>query len=71
MTKRIFGINIVIVVAEIFVACIVRRIDIDYINFTCVSICEGGKGFEVVPLNKNMIGSIGTGISQCTFFVLD
>lgn len=71
MTERVLCINYQIVIAEIFVAGIVRRIDIDKIDFTCVSVSEGGKRFEVVALDKNMIRSIGTGIGQCSLLVLD
>ncbi len=71
MAIAIFAINKRVVVNEVFVACVVWRIYIDYVDFTCMGICEGGKGFEVVALDKNMIGSIWTGISQCSFFVLD
>ena len=71
MLKIIFRIYIGIIISKVFVACIVWRIYIDYVDFTSMGVYEGGKGFEVVALDKNMVGSIGTGISQCSFLVLD
>lgn len=71
MAVAVFGVNVGVVINEVLIAGIVRRIDIDYIDFTSVGISEGGKSFEIVALNKNMIGSIGTSIGQCSLFVLD
>ncbi len=71
MSKRIFRVNIGIIIDEVLVAGVIWRIYIDYVNFTCMGICEGGKGFEVVALDKYMIGGIGTGIGECAVFDLD
>ena len=55
MAKRIFGIYIVIVIAEIIVSGIVRGIDIDYVDFSGVSVSERCQGFEIVALDDDVI----------------
>lgn len=51
MTIAIFGVNERVVIYEILFPCIVRGINIDYIDFTCMGVSEGGKCFEVVALD--------------------
>ena len=48
-----------VIIDKILVAGVVRRIDVDDINFSFVRIGKGGQGFEVVALNKDMAGRIG------------
>ena len=71
MTICVLAIYEYIIINEIFMSCVIWRVDINYIDFTCVGISECGKRFEIVALDKNMIGSFRTGIGQCSFFVLD
>ena len=51
MAITIFTIYIRIIIAEVLVTGVIRRIDIDDINFTCMSVSESGKCFEVVALD--------------------
>lgn len=55
MAVVVFGVNVGVVINKVLVAGIVRRIDVDYIDFTCMGVSEGGKGFEIVALNYNVI----------------
>lgn len=71
MPKSIFRIYPSIIILEVFITSIIRRIYIDNIDFTCMGICEGCKRFEVVALNNNVIGSIGPGNGQSPIFILD
>ena len=48
-----------VIIDKILVACVIRRIYVDYVNFPLVRIGKGSKGFEVVPLNKDMVGRTG------------
>ncbi len=48
MAIGVFRVNIGIIVYEIFIACIIGRINVNNINFTRVSICESRKGFQIV-----------------------
>ena len=58
MTVGILSVNIGIVIDEIFVARVVRRIDIDDINLAFVGVAEGCESFKVVALDKDMVGGI-------------
>ena len=59
MPKTIFSINIGIIVNEVFVPCIVRRINVDNINLARVCVRKLRQCSEVVALNNEMVGSIG------------
>lgn len=59
MTIAVFTVYKRIVVDKILIACIIRRINIYYVNLALVSIGESGKRFEVVTLDKDMVGRIG------------
>ena len=59
MTIAVFTVYKRIVVDKILIACIVWRIDIYYVNLALVSISESGERFEVVTLDKDMVGRIG------------
>ena len=59
MSISISSIYIFIVIFKfISFTSIIRRIDIDNINLPTMSIAKGSKGFEVITLDKNMIGSL-------------
>ncbi len=60
MTIAVFTVYKRIVVDKILIACIVRRIDIYHVNLALVSISESGERFEVVTLDKDMVGRIGS-----------
>lgn len=56
MSKRIFFINIVIIVFKfVILASVVRRIDVDDVDFSGVGIGQGGEGFEVVALYDDVV----------------
>lgn len=59
MTIAVFLVYKRIVVDKILIACIVRRIDIYYVNLALVSISESGERFEVVTFDKDMVRRIG------------
>ena len=59
MAIAVFTVYKRIVVDKILIACIVWRIDIYHINLSLVSISESGERFEVVTLDKDMVGRIG------------
>ena len=59
MTIAVFTVYKRIVVDKILIACIIRRIDIYYVNLALVSISESGERFEVVTFDKDMVGRIG------------
>ena len=57
MAITIFLIYIRIVIDKVLVTRIIRWIDVNDINLSCMSITKGGKGFEVITLDKDMVGS--------------
>ena len=59
MAIAVFTVYKRIVVDKILIACIIRRIDIYYVNLALVSISESGESFEVVTFDKDMVGRIG------------
>ena len=59
MAIAVFPVYKRIVVDKILIACIIRRIDIYYVNLALVSISESGERFEVVTFDKDMVGRIG------------
>lgn len=59
MAIAVFTVYKRIVVDKILIACIVRRIDIYYVNLALVSISESGERFEVVTFDKDMVRRIG------------
>ena len=58
MTITILAVYKRIVVDKILVTRVVRRININHIDFTIMGIAEGSESFEVVALYKDMIGGI-------------
>lgn len=58
----------IIVFKFFFLSSIIRRINVNHIHLTLVRITKGCKGFEVIALNQNMVGSIGRIRNQSTFF---
>ena len=59
MAIAVFTVYKRIVVDKILIACIIRRIDIYHVNLALVSISESRERFEVVTLDKDMVGRIG------------
>lgn len=51
----VLGVDEGVVVDEVFVAGVVRRIDVDYVDFAGVGVGEGGEGFEIIALNYDVI----------------
>ncbi len=68
MTIGIFAVNIIVVIDEVFVTRIVRRIDVDDIYLPLMRITEGRKRLKVVTLNQNMIRSIKI-VAQYSFIL--
>lgn len=52
MTKKIVIIYIRIVIRKILMAGIVRRVDVDYIDFACMGVGEGRQRDKIVALNN-------------------
>ena len=59
MAIAVFPVYKRIVVDKILIACIVRRIDIYHVYLALVSIGKSRERFEVVTLDKDMVGRIG------------
>lgn len=55
MAVAVFGINVGVVIDEVFIAGIVWRIDVDYIYFAGVGVSKGCQGFEIVALDDDMV----------------
>ena len=51
MSITIIFVNIRIIVDKVFIAGIVRRVDIDYVNFAFMCECESRKCIEVIPFD--------------------
>lgn len=52
----IVSIYVIVIIDKIFVAGIVRGINVDNVDFTCVGVSKGCQGFEIVALDDDMIG---------------
>ena len=59
MSKCVFRVNIRIVINEILIASIVRRVDVDYIHFSRVCVRKLRQCSEVVALDYEVIRSVG------------
>ena len=59
MAVAVLLVHELVVIDKVLVARIVRRIDVDNVNLALVRIGKGGKGFEVIALDKDMVGRIG------------
>ena len=68
MSIAVFGIYKRVVIDEVLVACVIRRIDVDDINLSLMRIAEGSECFEVVTLNQNMVRSIRFIAQYCLVF---
>lgn len=55
MPKFVFGVYIRIIIFEILVASIIRRVNVDYINLAGVSVGQFGKGRKIVSLDYNVV----------------
>lgn len=58
MLVVIFAIDIIVIIYEVLIAGIIRRIYVDNIDFAFVSVSESCKGFEVITLNEDVIRCI-------------
>lgn len=56
MSVGVFAVDERIVIDKVFVAGVVGRVDVDYIDFAFVGVCEGSQCFEVVAFDEYMIG---------------
>ena len=61
MAIRIFFVYEAVVIDEVVIAGIVRRIDIDDINLALVRVGKGGEGFEIIAFDKDMVWCIAIG----------
>lgn len=68
MSKRIFLIYKCIVVNKILIASIIRRIYINHINFTSMSVGQCCQRLKVIALNENMIRGIRIFADDSSFF---
>ncbi len=59
MPIRIFAVYKSIIINKIFFTSIVRRIYVDYINFSGVGVGQFGKGREIVSLDYNVVRCLG------------
>lgn len=55
MSVAVLGVNVGVVIDEVFVPGVVRRIYVDNIDFALVSVSESCQGFEVITLNDYVI----------------
>ncbi len=55
MAKAIFFIYKRVVVDKVLITCVIRRININYINLPCISISKSSKSIEVITFYENMI----------------
>lgn len=55
VTVAVFGVDVGVVIDEVFVAGVVGRIDVDDVDFSGVGIGQGGEGFEVVALYDDVV----------------
>lgn len=60
MTVAVFGVDVGVVVDEVFVAGVVGWIDVDDVDFSGVGIGQGGEGFEVVALDDDVVWIINS-----------
>ena len=51
----VLAIYIAIVINEVFVACVIWRVDVDDVDFACVGVGQRGECFEVVALDKDVV----------------
>ena len=68
MPERVFRINVGVIVFEVTLSCIIRRVDVNNIYLSSMSIGECNKCFKIISLNKNMIRSIRVFADDCPFF---
>ncbi len=66
----IVSIDVIVIIDKIFVASVIWRVYINYVDFAGVGVGEGGECFEVITLDEYMIGRIWAGSGQCPAFVL-
>lgn len=55
MAVTVLAINVRVVIDKVFVACVVRWVDIYNVDFPGVGVSERGKCFEIIALNDYMI----------------
>ncbi len=71
MPKRIVFINKSIIIFEIVLPAIIRRVDVDNVNFASVGIGQFRERGEIVALNNEVIGSVGIiGYNRVDFIVV-
>lgn len=70
MSKGIIFIYIIIIISKIIITSVVRRININYVNFTLMCISQGGEGFQIISLNQNMVRGIFIFTDYGTFLYL-
>lgn len=71
MAKTILSVNIGIIVNEVLVSSIVRRVDVDNVNFASVGIGQFRERGEIVALNYEVVGCIGiVGYNRVDFIVV-
>ena len=70
MPECIGFINITVIVLEVLIAGVIRRVNVDYIYFAFVGVGKRGECVQVVALNEDMIGRIVSIADYCTIFYL-
>lgn len=70
MSIFILSVNIGVIVCKIFMPRIIRRIDVDYIYFTCVSIGKLRQSSKVVALDDEVVGSVGIIGDYRVYFII-
>ena len=63
----VVGIDVLVVIDEVAVAGVVGRVDIDDVDAALVGVGEGGEGFEVVALDKDVVGGGGRRAGDVAF----
>ncbi len=68
MSERILAIHECVVINKIFIARIIRRIDVDYINLAGMGICQSGECLKVITFDENVIRGIWIFANDSSFF---
>ena len=58
MSVAVLGVNVTVIINEVLVACVVRWINVDYINLSSVGIGKLRQSGKVVALDNEVVGSV-------------
>ena len=70
MAVAVLVVHVAVIIDEVFVARVVRRVDIDDVHLALVGVGERGQRLQVVALDKDMVRGFLAAIGQSQLFVL-